>query len=41
LHAAWSDSALRVSVACAGRERVKRYDAPIVAGQFLDALIAP
>lgn len=41
LHAAWSDSALRVSVACAGRERVKRYDAPIVAGQFLEALTAP
>jgi len=41
LHAAWSDSALRDSIACAGRERVKRYDAPIVAGQFLEALTAP
>ena len=41
LHRAWTDSALRDSIACAGRERVKRYDAPIVAGQFLDALTAP
>jgi glycosyltransferase involved in cell wall biosynthesis len=41
LHTASSDSALRDSIARAGRERVKRYDAPIVAGQFLEALSAP
>jgi glycosyltransferase involved in cell wall biosynthesis len=41
LHTVWSDSALRNSIACAGRERVKSYDAPVVAGQFLDALAAP
>jgi glycosyltransferase involved in cell wall biosynthesis len=41
LHTVWSDSALRDSIACAGRERVKRYDAPVVAGQFLHALTAP
>jgi glycosyltransferase involved in cell wall biosynthesis len=38
LYVAWSDPALRDSVAQAGAEHVKRYDAPVVAAQFLEAL---
>lgn len=38
LHLAWSDPALRENVARAGLAQVQRYDAPVVAAQFLDAL---
>ncbi len=38
LHAAWGDPALRQTIAQAGREHVQRYDAPVVAAQFLEAL---
>ena len=38
LHVAWSDPALRETIAQAGSEHVRRYDAPVVAAQFLEAL---
>ena len=41
LYLAWSDPALRSSVAQAGVESVQRYDAPVVARQFLEALTTP
>ena len=41
LHVAWSDPALRDAIARAGSEHVRRYDAPVVAAQFLEALGHP
>ncbi len=38
VHLAWSDPALRDTVARAGSEHVRHYDAPVVAGQFLEAI---
>jgi len=38
LFLAWRDPALRHTIARAGSERVRVYDAPIVAAQFLEAL---
>jgi glycosyltransferase involved in cell wall biosynthesis len=38
LQVTWSDAALRHSIALAGIKHVQRYDAPIVAAQFLEAL---
>jgi glycosyltransferase involved in cell wall biosynthesis len=38
LFTAWRDPVLRDTIACAGRERVRAYDAPLVAAQFLEAL---
>jgi glycosyltransferase involved in cell wall biosynthesis len=41
LHVAWSDAGLRDAIARAGVEQVRRYDAPVVAAQFLEALGHP
>ena len=37
---AWRDPVLRDTIACAGSERVRAYDAPVVAAQFLEALMS-
>lgn len=39
IHALWKDPDLRTSIAQLGLERVKEYDAPVVARQFLTALV--
>jgi glycosyltransferase involved in cell wall biosynthesis len=41
LYLTWSDPALRHTIAHAGCEHVQRYDAPVVARQFLEALTGP
>jgi glycosyltransferase involved in cell wall biosynthesis len=41
LHLAWSEPGLRDAVARTGSEHVLRYDAPVVAAQFLEALEGP
>jgi len=38
LHLVWSNGRLRARVAAAGLEHVQRYDAPVVAAQFLEAI---
>ncbi|MGA2182348.1 MAG: glycosyltransferase family 4 protein [Bryobacteraceae bacterium] len=38
LHIAWSDPTVRDTIARAGSQHVQRYDAPVVAAQFLEAL---